>query len=192
MAPYVAFCLLLGNRVRLLFRHRISTTSCLKINLKHLMFGGAKHSRHKSMSGQIYVMKPGIEILFVEDSAGDALLTSQIVAELPFRVKLTIARDGIQALMMLSDTSFRPSMIILDLSLPLISGNDVLQRNPRKDIPVVVFSASWNDVDVDRAFALGACEYLQKPMDIAAYKEVVRSMIQKWAIGKKETDEAVS
>jgi hypothetical protein len=42
------------------------------------------------------------------------------------------------------------------------------------------------------AIAHRACEYLQKPMDIAAYKEVVRSMIQKWAIGKKETDEAVS
>ena len=144
------------------------------------------------MSGQIYVMNPSIDILFVEDSAGDALLTGQIVAELPFRVKLTIARDGIQALMMLSDPSFRPSMIILDLSLPLVSGHQVLERNPQTDIPVVVFSASWNDVDVDRAFALGACEYIQKPMDLAAYKEVVRSMIQKWAIGKKDADEAAS
>ncbi len=144
------------------------------------------------MSGQIYVMKPSIDILFVEDSAGDALLTGQIVAELPFRVRLTIARDGIQALMMLSDPSFRPSMIILDLSLPLISGHDVLERNPRKDIPIVVFSASWNDVDVDRAFGLGACEYIQKPMDLAAYKEVVRSMIQKWAVRKTEAGEAAS
>lgn len=137
-------------------------------------------------------MKPSIDILFVEDSAGDALLTGQIVAELPFRVRLTIARDGIQALMMLSDPSFRPSMIILDLSLPLISGHDVLERNPRKDIPIVVFSASWNDVDVDRAFGLGACEYIQKPMDLAAYKEVVRSMIQKWAVRKTEAGEAAS
>lgn len=137
-------------------------------------------------------MKPSIDILFVEDSAGDALLTGQILAELPFRVRLTIARDGIQALMMLSDPSFRPSMIILDLSLPLISGHDVLERNPQKDIPIVVFSASWNDVDVDRAFGLGACEYIQKPMDLTAHKEVVRSMIQKWAVRKTEAGEAAS
>src|SRR5712672_4843769 len=88
------------------------------------------------MSGQIYVMKPGIEILFVEDSAGDALLTGQIVSELPFRVKLTIARDGIQALMMLSNPSFRLSMIILDLSLPVISGHTVLEKTRRKTFPL--------------------------------------------------------
>src|SRR5437879_8021595 len=99
------------------------------------------------MSRQIYVMRPSLDILFVEDSAGDALLTGQIIAELPFRVKLTIARDGVQALMILSDPSFRPSLIILDLSLPMISGHTVLEKNPQKDVPVVVFSASWSDVD---------------------------------------------
>ena len=127
-------------------------------------------------------MKPSIDILFVEDSAGDALLTGQIVAESPFRVKLHIARDGIQALTILSDRSFRPALIILDLSLPLVSGHQVLERNPQKDIAVVVFSASWNDVDVDRAFALGAREYIQKPMDMEAYRKAVIGMIQKWAV----------
>ena len=77
-------------------------------------------------------------------------------------------------------------MIILDLSLPLVSGHQVLERNPQRDIPVVVFSAARNDVEVDRAFALGASEYIKKPMDLAAYKAVVRSMIQKWPIGKKD------
>src|SRR5205085_11140268 len=100
--------------------------------------------------------------------------------------------DGIQALMMLSNPSFRPSMIILDLSLPVISGHTVLEKNPQKNVPVVVFSASWSDVDVDRAFALGASEYIQKPMDIADYKEAVLRMIQKWAIRQTDADEAAS
>jgi CheY-like chemotaxis protein len=131
-------------------------------------------------------MKASAEVLFVEYSAGDALLMSQALTELPIRVKLHIARDGRQALMMLSDPSFEPALVILDLSLPLVSGHDVLQRNPRKDIPVVVFSASWNDVDLDRAFSLGAAEYVQKPMDLTAYKDAVRAMIEKWVVHKKD------
>jgi len=63
------------------------------------------------------------EVLFVEDSAGDALLTRQILAESALPVRLHIARDGEQALAMLRDEWFRPAMIILDLSLPRVSGS---------------------------------------------------------------------
>jgi hypothetical protein len=41
---------------------------------------------------------------------------------------------------------------------------------------------SWNDVDIDRAFALGAREYIHKPMDLEAYKETVIEMIEKWCL----------
>jgi CheY-like chemotaxis protein len=60
----------------------------------------------------------------------------------------------------------------------------VLERNERKDIPVVVFTVSWNDVDLDRAFALGACEYIQKPMDLTGYKEAIEGMVEKWCLRK--------
>lgn len=128
--------------------------------------------------------KAPIQILFVEDSAGDALLTTQILAELPVPVKLTIARDGLQALGLLGEKSYKPDLIILDLNLPIISGHAVLERNERKEIPVVIFSVAWNDIDVDRAFALGASEYIQKPMDLNAYKEAVCGMIDKWCLRK--------
>ena len=83
-----------------------------------------------------------IEVLYVEDSAVDVLITKQILGNQP--VKLTVATDGEQALTMLADEQFKPAMIILDLSLPFLSGYDVLERNPRKDIPVVIFSGSSN------------------------------------------------
>ena len=79
------------------------------------------------------------DILLVEDNRGDALVIIQVVAELPFRATLHIAQDGAEALSMLSDLSFEPSLIILDLSLPLISGHIVLERNPRKNAPVLIF-----------------------------------------------------
>jgi CheY-like chemotaxis protein len=122
-----------------------------------------------------------VQVLLIEDSAGDALLTGQIVAESPIPIKLVIARDGVQALTMLDDPAFRPVLIILDLNIPLISGHAVLERNPRRDIPVVIFSVSDDARDIQRALAVGAREYVQKPMNLEAYKEAVWAIIEKWA-----------
>ena len=123
-----------------------------------------------------------IEVLYVEDSAGDVLLTQQILGEFLQPVKLSVARDGQQALTMLADERFQPAMIILDLSLPDISGYEVLKRNPRKDIPVVIFSASQNPSDVAQTLSLGAKEYVHKPMDMAGYRNAVLGMVRNWAM----------
>ena len=122
-----------------------------------------------------------IEVLLVEDNAGDALLTGQVIAESPLPVKLHLARDGEEALHTLSNPGFRPDLIILDLNLPKISGHAVLQRRP-PNIPVVVFSSSRSESDVRGVMALGACEYIQKPMDIHAFTDAVCGMIERWAL----------
>jgi CheY-like chemotaxis protein len=132
-------------------------------------------------------MSTPTEVLFVEDSPGDALLTGQILAEAMLPVKLRIARDGVQALTMLADRSFKPVLVILDLNLPTLSGFEVLQRNPRREIPVVIFSASMNQADMDRALGLGAAAYTHKPMDLQAYRDAVLAMIDLWAAPPAET-----
>ena len=126
------------------------------------------------------VESPPTQVLLIEDSAGDALLTSQIVTESSLPVKLVIARDGVQALVMLADPTFQPALIILDLNIPLISGHVVLERNQRRDIPVVIFSVSSDENEARRALALGAREYVQKPTDLESYKQAVLRMITKW------------
>jgi CheY-like chemotaxis protein len=130
-----------------------------------------------------------IKVLLIEDSAGDALLTGQITAELPFPLKLSIARDGEQALTMLADPEFDAALIILDLDIPKLRGDVVLERNPRNDIPVVIFSGSSNPEDIQRALELGACEYFVKPIDLQAYQDAVLGMIEKWAV---PTDDAAN
>lgn len=81
---------------------------------------------------------------------------------------------------MLADPTFQPALIILDLNIPLISGHVVLERNQRRDIPVVIFSVSSDENEARRALALGAREYVQKPTDLEAYKQAVLRMITKW------------
>jgi chemotaxis family two-component system response regulator Rcp1 len=96
-----------------------------------------------------------VQVLLVEDNAGDALLTGQALADCSVPVKLMIARDGEQALSILAERNYKPDLIILDLNIPKIPGHVVLERYPTKTTPVVVFSAYWSDVYLDRSFALG-------------------------------------
>jgi DNA-binding response OmpR family regulator len=120
------------------------------------------------------------EVLLVEDSVGDVLLTRQILTEMP--IKLRIARDGLQALLMLADPAFKPALVILDLNIPDISGHEVLARFHPQNPPVVVFTSSWNEAEKVRTLAMGAREWVTKPMDLDAYAGALRGMVEKWAL----------
>jgi DNA-binding response OmpR family regulator len=130
------------------------------------------------------------KVLFIEDSAGDAILVKQILTKPPFPVQLSIARDGEQALTILADPNFDAALIIIDLDLPKVSGHLVLDRNPRKDIPVVIFSASSAPLDIQLAKELGASQYFVKPSDIQEYQDAVLNIIKTLAATKDEEDAA--
>jgi chemotaxis family two-component system response regulator Rcp1 len=120
------------------------------------------------------------EVLLVEDNAGDALLVGQALAECQISVHLHIARDGEQALQILKERDFKPDLVILDLNIPKMSGYTVLSLYRPKKTAVIVFSASENETDVDRALSLGAKDYVHKPMDLDEYKDAVCEMVRKW------------
>lgn len=122
-----------------------------------------------------------VEILLVEDNAGDAVLIRQILAEASVPVNLHIARDGEQAVTMLSDADFRPALIILDLNIPRITGSALLEQWKSLDTPVVVFSSSLNDAEQVRVLELGAREFIQKPTDIEEFTAAVCGIIRRWA-----------
>lgn len=150
------------------------------------------HFARPTNAGQVASNMVTVDVLLVEDSAGDALMTAQTLPNCTVPVKLHVARDGEQALTMLSDPDFRPAMIILDLNLPKISGNALLKRIPRKEIPVVVFSSSWNEVEIETVLMNGAREFVQKPTDIEAFNDAVCGMIQKWAAPRTEDSNGAS
>jgi len=132
-----------------------------------------------------------VEVLLVEDNAGDALLASQVLAEAPIPVKLHIARDGAQALQMLTGERFKPDVVILDLGLPDIDGLHMMERYHPVDVPIVVFSASRRESDKLLAKALGASEYIVKPTDLRAFQDAVWGMIQRWGGWRKRETASV-
>ena len=114
----------------------------------------------------------------IEDNAGDVLAIRQILAALP--IKISVARDGEQAIQLLEDSEYKPDLIILDLNIPKVPGLAVLERC-KPTGPVVVFTSSSNPAEKQRAKELGASEFVQKPYDLDEFAQVLMRMIEEWA-----------
>ena len=108
-----------------------------------------------------------LAVLYVEDNLANVRLMERITALRP-RVTLTHAMQGGLALELIAST--RPDLILLDLHLPDMSGEEVLRRlraeNETRDIPTVVVSADASPGQIRRVIELGAAGYLTKPFKI--------------------------
>ncbi len=117
-------------------------------------------------------------VLVVDDTAAMAELYSRILEAEGFVVRK--ARSGREALVVLE--SFQPDLIVLDAMMPEMSGHDLLQRVRAREetanVPVVFLTAAGDDEElIGRAFALGANDYLTKPINRKILSERVRSVI---------------
>ena len=70
-----------------------------------------------------------------------------------------------------------PDLILLDLHLPDIDGEEVLRRlradERMRDIPVIILSADATPMQMERLMACGAEDYLTKPLELAGFVEAV-------------------
>ncbi len=106
-------------------------------------------------------------VLYIEDNISNRRLMERLLARRP-GVRLIAAPEG-QAGLDLARAE-RPDLILLDLHLPDMSGDDVLRRlwaDPHtRTIPVAVLSADATPAQTKRLLAAGAIAYLTKPLDI--------------------------
>jgi len=111
-------------------------------------------------------------VLYAEDDENDVFLLERAFqkANLP---SLKVVHDGQQAVDNLSASASDPvkcpvpSLVILDINLPLLSGLEVLawmRKQPAvADLPVVVFTSSSQEKDIELAYRLNATAYVTKP-----------------------------
>jgi CheY-like chemotaxis protein len=144
------------------------------------------------MTASLSSSKKNIEILHVEDNAGDALLMKELFKTSQFPVHLTVARDGEDALDILHKAKAfsgkgKPDIILLDLSLPGLSGFEVLAEIRKNknlaDTPVLIMSASQKDQDLKSAYENLANFYIVKPMDMKHFS-VVMTYIEKFWLSR--------
>ncbi len=127
-------------------------------------------------------LKP-VDVFFIEDNPADIVMIWHVLAESGLKVKIHIAMDGQQALQMLTDQHFEPSLIVLDLNIPKIHGLNLLERWSGT-APVVVFSSTTDEREKQRALALGARDFVSKPTDLYEFTESVCGMVRKWGMGQ--------
>jgi CheY-like chemotaxis protein len=117
-------------------------------------------------------------ILYVEDNVSNFKLVEKIFAGRP-EIRLVAAMNGNLAFELACQ--HQPELVLLDLHLPGIAGEEVLARlrdDPRtRDIPVIVVSADATEGRVKNLLAAGADAYLTKPLDIERFLAVVEDTL---------------
>lgn len=130
-----------------------------------------------------------IQILLVEDSAGDVRLTQEAFRETNTAIQLHIVQDGVEAMEFLRQggshaKSPRPDLILLDLNLPRMDGREVLEAlkadDGLKNIPIVILTTSEAEADIAKSYLLHANCYLTKPVQLEAFEALVLSISDFW------------
>lgn len=122
---------------------------------------------------------PGGTILAIDDHEDNLFLLEALLQGKGFRVRTAL--DGPTGLALAK--AERPDLILLDLAMPIMDGFEVLERL-RQDvatqrIPVIVLTANYREAAmVERGLALGATEYLTKPIQMDELVVRLRSALR--------------
>ena len=133
-------------------------------------------------------------ILLVEDNPQDEMLILRALRKANVVNRVDVARDGQQAL----DYLFReedyaglagvelPTVILLDIGLPRISGLDVLERLRADErtslLPVVILTSSDEERDRLKSYENGANSFVRKPVEFAEFAETVARLGVYWLV----------
>ena len=126
-------------------------------------------------------------ILLIEDNSSDIELTKRALERGHIVNELVVASDGQEALDYLfgtgayagRNTADFPTLTLLDLKLPKVSGLDVLRRiradAVTRRMPVVILTSSREEQDMAASYDLGVNSYITKPVD---FERFVQSAVQ--------------
>ena len=129
-------------------------------------------------------------LLLVDDDDSCAILLQAAMQKAQVHYSLHYIADGREAMDYLAGTGKyqdrekypMPSLVLLDLKMPSVSGFDVLQWKGRQSsldgVPCVVWSTADIEADQQQAAALGAQAYLGKPMKLEGLMDVARELGQ--------------
>ncbi|SDA58725.1 Response regulator receiver domain-containing protein [Algoriphagus alkaliphilus] len=133
-------------------------------------------------------MKPA-HILLVEDNEGDIILTLDAFEESKIKTKISVVKNGQEAL----DFLFRrgeytkaekPDLILLDINIPIFNGHEVLKQikyhDALKKIPVIMLTTSSSQKDVNQAYENHSNSYVKKPLDMDEFLEAILKIEEFW------------
>jgi len=131
-------------------------------------------------------------ILHIEDDSDDVVLFEYACRKAGIKSDIQVVTDGQEALAYLQEAAgFEnrddypiPTLVVLDIKLPLKSGFDVLawmrKEKQLRRLPVIVLASSDHSADIKHAYDLGANSYLVKPVDLDDLVTLARGIEEYW------------
>jgi two-component system, response regulator len=133
-------------------------------------------------------------ILLVDDNEHDVFLTQRALKKSNLANELIVANDGQEALDYLfgkgkyagRDLNSMPVVTLLDIKMPRVDGFEVLKQiraNPlTKYLPVVMLTASKEDIDIVKGYAEGCNAYVTKPVGFDQFVDAVKQLGLFWLV----------
>jgi two-component system, response regulator len=131
-------------------------------------------------------------VLLAEDNPDDEVLTVRSLRQAKVANEIVVTRDGQEALDFIfakggfsgRDAADLPTLVILDLKMPKLSGIEVLQKLRADErtrlIPIVILTSSSEDEDMLRSYQCGATSYVRKPVEFGAFVSAVSQLGVYW------------
>jgi len=127
--------------------------------------------------------KPPI-ILCVDDDPDDQLMVLETIREIDSSIRVACAMNGVEALRYLERTKYDvglPSLVLLDINMPLLNGKETLLRLKEdtvlQQVPVVMFTTSSHQEDKVFCLRNGASAFVTKPFKQADLLETMKSFL---------------
>ena len=119
-----------------------------------------------------------LNILLADDDTDDCIFFKDALKGLLLSTQLTAVHDGEQLMQLLiNSTDALPNILFLDLNMPRKNGFECLaeikKNNKLKDLPVVIFSTSFEQEVVNLLYKNGAQYFIRKPSEFSQFKEII-------------------
>jgi CheY-like chemotaxis protein len=119
--------------------------------------------------------------LLADDDSDDTEMFCEALTAIDKTFDCRCVENGREVLETLGMLDEMPSLIFLDINMPLLNGWQCLKQLKEaeryRQIPVVIYSTSSHQREIDIAMELGALCFLTKPSDFGELKEMLRVII---------------
>lgn len=130
-------------------------------------------------------------ILIAEDDADDRFLLQTAFVENGYTDAINFVENGVDVINYLrgladGSKAAYPSFILLDLNMPKKNGREVLKEIKEhaewKKIPVIIFTTTKNELEINRCYELGANSYIVKPSSFELLLKIINQIRNYWLV----------
>jgi two-component system, OmpR family, response regulator RegX3 len=148
--------------------------------------GSDKDGKSSKKSGRGLPGEGGVvKVLLCEDE--ESFVEALMIGLTNEGFRVSVARDGAEALTLFDDTS--PDIVLLDLMLPKISGIDVCRNiRARSSVPIIMVTAKGTEIDTVVALEVGADDYVTKPYRLRELVARMRAVLRRAPGGSESSD----